>query len=130
MNNIFNFEQKKINNKTTFYISIIIILIILLIIGLLLIKKEKSYQDGLIHDEENNYYLIVKKNYLNELKRQNKLLIENIEYDFKIEEIEKRDDIYIVKIIFPIKLKNIADSYKIILGRENIIEYIIRVVKE
>lgn len=114
--------------------SIKVLFVILIIGGFLTLflffyQKDYYYTNTLsiINDE---IALLVSKDRINEINKENKIIIDDIENNYSIKKINYMDDFLMVYIKLKIKLENIhKKEYKIYLGKEKIIDYIIRIIK-
>ncbi len=129
MNNIFDSSIDKYKKSLIIYNTIFIIGIICILLLLFFMKKKRIYENTLYFLENNQAYLLAKKEDISLLKNNKKIIIDEIEYDYVIEEIEKKDNMYFVILSFPIKLKMDSSKMQIITGEERIIQFIIRIVK-
>ena len=129
LNNIFNVDKIEIMEVNKKNIVIVLLIIILIILGLLIQKK--YYYINKVTKVGNNVVLVVEKEYLKIIKKTNKIIIDNIESDYSINKEEVLDEIVFLYVDIK-KTINIEsnNTYKIYLGKESLLEYIIRVVKE
>lgn len=128
--NLFNDSDRFIFNKTFIYNMIFIIILLEILLLLTLIKKDIYYQNIITFIDSKNACIYVEKDYLNSIKDKKKLIINDIDYEYNIEKIEEKNDIYFVYISFDIELKINEDYYKIFMGKEKLIEYFIRIIKK
>ena len=120
-----NYELISLNKK---YIIVILLMIFIMIL-LILIKKDIYYQNS-FNVIENNVVLLVEKNYVNIVKENKKIIINDIKYDYKINTIEQVNNNFLINIKLDTELININyGSYKIFLGKERLFDYIIKIIK-
>ena len=71
------------------------------------------------------------KDYVNKIKDEKEILIDDIKYEYSIKKLEQLNDNYMISININTKLENINQGiYKIIIGKESIFDYIIRIIKK
>ena len=129
MNSVFDNDKRYIKMLLIKYsIFTFIGLIVFLALGLLITKKY-YYQNVITFENEEKAYILVEKNYLEMVKKQNKLIIDDITYDDNIERIEDKNKMYLVEIKFTIPVKIENNVYKIMLEHESIIKYILRTIR-
>lgn len=129
MNSVFDNDKRYIKMLLIKYsIFTFIGLIVFLALGLLITKKY-YYQNVITFENEEKAYILVEKNYLEMVKKQNKLIIDDITYDYNIERIEDKNKMYLVEIKFTIPVKIENNVYKIMLEHESIIKYILRTIR-
>ena len=129
LNDIFDSEQIEINMITKKYLKIFIIIIILLITFLFYIEKNNYYANSLIIGED-SILLVVDKKMVNEVKNENSLIVNNISSNYSINRIIPDGDICYIDINLETNILNGQEKeYKIFLGKEKMIEYLIRIIK-
>ena len=129
LNNIFNIDEMEINSINKKYLKIFIVMI-LLIIGLLVIKKDCYYENDLLFND-NSIILIVDKDILNKIKTKKTLFVNKIESNYSINKIIDDGNICYIDIKLDINIENISNTkYKVLLGKETIFEYIVRIIKK
>lgn len=119
--------------KAFMYSLVIGFLLVLLIVIMNLLKKDLYYVNNLII-EGNQYATInVLLEDLKFIENNNYLIIDNKKYYYKVVEIEIINDI---NLYYQVRLKldnnlliNSINSYKILIRKENIFNYIVRVIK-
>ena len=129
MDNIFDNNRLSLYREFKRYSILFIFIVILLNLGLFTIKKERIYENSLYFSKLDRAYLFTNKDILKILKERQKILIDDVEYDFIIEKIEKQDNNFLVYISFPIELATSIDKYQINLGKEKLLDFIIRIIK-
>ena len=129
LDNVFNTDKLEINMVNKKYLIVFCFLIILLVI-ILLIKKDYYYENNLILGDE-RIILLVDKDKINEVKNKKKVLINEIESDYSINKIIDEENVCYVDIKLYTNITNISNQkYKILLGKETIFEYIIRIIRK
>lgn len=122
-----------LETKVFIYSLVIGFLLVLLIVIMNLLKKDLYYENNLII-ESNQYAIInVLLEDLKLIESNNYLIIDNKKYYYKIMEIEIINDI---NLYYQVKLRldnnllvNSINSCKILVRKENIFNYIVRVIK-
>ena len=129
LNNVFNHEKIEITEVNNRHMVIVMFLALVIMIMLFTIKKDHYYVNTItkVGDE---YVLVVEKDKLNNILGKNKITINNKEMNFSINKKEVLEEVSFlyVKIENNIEIKQ-NSTYKIHLGKESLIEYIIRIVK-
>lgn len=131
MNNnpIFDDSYNEIKKFSYKYLIIVLLVIVLIIVLLLVVKKQRYYVNQIEFIDNKNAYLIIDNDNLEIIKNNKKLYIDDISYDFDIDKIEEKNMIYFVNIHFPIDLLVSTNKYKVYLGNESFMNYIIRIIK-
>jgi predicted RND superfamily exporter protein len=129
LNNVFNHEKIEITEVNNRHMVIVMFLALVIMIMLFTIKKDHYYVNTItkVGDE---YVLVVEKDKLNNILGKNKITINNKEMNFSINKKEVLEEVSFlyIKIENNIEIKQ-NSTYKIHLGKESLIEYIIRIVK-
>lgn len=128
LNNIFSYDNMEINKVNKRYILIFSLLIILIL--LLMIIKKDNYYENTFTVIDNSIVLLVDKNYVNKIKDNKKIIIDNIDCEYSINSVEPLNDMYMVNIKIDIKINVNNGSYKLYLGKERIFDYIVRIIKK
>lgn len=128
LNNIFSYDNMEINKVNKRYILIFSLLIILIL--LLMIIKKDNYYENTFTVIDNSIVLLVDKNYVNKIKDNKKIIIDNIDCEYSINSVESLNDMYMVNIKIDIKINVNNGSYKLYLGKERIFDYIVRIIKK
>ena len=129
LNNIYNFDDIELVNKNKKYL-VLITLFLIIIISLLIIKKD-NYLENSYTIMDDKIVLITDKDNLNKIQETNKIIIDDIKCDYKIVEIENFDNNILVSIVLNNNIKsNNQGIYKIYLGKERMLDYIIRIIKK
>ena len=129
LNSLFNADEIEINNVNKKYLILLISMVVIIIL-LLLIKKNNYYHSSFTVND-NNIVLLVEKDYVNKVKKTNKIIIDNIENTYSISNITPVDSIYIVSIKLNTKIDNLnPGEYKVYLGKESLFKYIFRIIKK
>ena len=127
LSNIYNLDNIEISNVNRKYIALITIFIVVITISLLLTKNIYLENSFTVMEDK---LLLVTDN-VNVIKDNNKIIINDIKYDYSIDKIEQYDNNYLVTVIINNMINNINQgNYKIYLGKERIIDYIIRIIKK
>lgn len=128
-NNIFNADTIEIIKINKNYLRLILVILLLFAI-LFLIKKDYYYENNLLINND-NIFLLVDKKMINEIKKAKTILVNKIENDYSINKIIDQGDICYVDISLYANIENILDNkYQILLGKETVFEYIIRIIKK
>ena len=128
LNEIFDVDRIKImtiNKKEQLFLIILLIIIIFLLI----IKKDYYYTNIAINVGD-SVSLIADKEMISKIHNYNKVIINNNDYEYSINEIQLLDDIYLVNINLGIRIDTFNNIYKIYLGKETVLEYIFRILKK
>ena len=129
LNNLFNIDDMEIIRVNKKYLIITLIMIIVIVL-LLFIKKDNYYSNSFSIIDE-NIVLLVENDYINKIKELKEITIQDIKYEFRINEIESMDNNYLVNIRLDTIVKNINHgTYKVYLGKERLFDYIIRIIKK
>ena len=127
LSNVFDTNRIDLMEVNKKYMFILIIIISLTIISLLFIEKNYYYTNT-ITNVGDNIVLVVEKEMVSNIKNNKKIIIDDIENDYSINKIEVLQDICFVYI--NINNKNIqSNTYKINIGKESVLDYIIRTLK-
>ena len=129
LNNVFNHEKIEIMEVNSRHMIIVMFLVLIIMVMLFTLKKDIYYVNTItkVGDE---YVLVVEKDMLNNIQNKNKITINNEEMDFSINKKEVLEDVSFLYIEIKKDIEiNHNCTYKIHLGKENLIEYIIRIVK-
>lgn len=127
LNSIFNFDEIEMVSINKKYIFILVVITVFII--LLLIIKKDIYYSGTYTLNGNEILLMVEEKQVNKIKNTNKIIIDNIENSYSINEIVPVNDILVVKIGLELNIQNISNgTYKIYLGKERLFDYIIRII--
>lgn len=130
MKSLFDNDYIKINDLAFKYGITSIIILIFFIISIVYLQKSHFYQNAIKFIEKNRGVLLVEKQYINDVKEKNELLLNDISMKYDIEKIEKQDNMYYVYIKFAFEIERIdVNTYKILLDRESVIKYIVRIIK-
>lgn len=129
LNNLFNADEIEITNINKKYLIIVVITLIFTIT--LLFTKKDNYYHGTFTINNNDIVLLVEKDYVNKIKKTNKIIIDNIETDYSINKIMPVDSIYMISINLNPKIDNLkTGEYKVYLGKESLFEFIVRIIKK
>ena len=129
LNNLFNADEIEITNINKKYLIIVVITLIFTIT--LLFTKKNNYYHGTFTINNNDIVLLVEKDYVNKIKKTNKIIVDNIETDYSINKIMPVDSIYMISINLNPKIDNLkTGEYKVYLGKESLFEFIVRIIKK
>ena len=130
LNNIFDLDQIEINKINKICLRALIIIVWILFVGVVFIKKDYYYENVLIKENDNIIFL-VDKDEMNNIQNKEGVLINKIQSKYSINKIISCEDICYVDINITTNMENITgNKYKILLGKERIIEYLIRIIKK
>ena len=128
LSNIFDIDRIRIMEVNRKYMFALIILVIIILVCLLFIRKDYYYINTITNVGDNTV-LVVEKDMVKNIRDKKKIIIDNIENDYSINRVEQLQDVCFIYI--NLNYKNIHDNtYKIYLGKENVLEYIIRILKK
>ncbi len=129
LNNSLFLDQLIIKRESVKRLLIVIGISIILILFLFFYCKE-YYYTGTLSVVNNEIALMIPKDQLNEIKTKNIIIIDGIQNNYNINKISNMKDFLMVYIYLKTKQENIQNQeFKIYLGKEKIIEYIIRIIK-
>ena len=121
------YEIFNVNKKSVITLLIVIMLITLII----LCTKKDNYYINEFSLVNNEMILLVEKNYVNQIKKNKKIIINDIENNYSINKITPVDDNYMVTIKVSDVINNSkTGKYKILIGKENLFEFILRIIKQ
>ena len=127
LNKIFNYDDIEINNVNRKY-GVILGFFMVIIALLLLIKKDNYYSNTFTYID-NSIVLLVDKDKVNKIETGDKIIVDEINYDYSINSVEPFNNSFLISI--KTKLKNINNGiYKIYLGKESVFDYIVRIIKK
>jgi len=128
LNSIFNIDDLEIKKTNKKHFIIFVFLMIVLIM-LLLVEKNKYYVNSFtIIDKK--IALLVENDRIDDVKENNKIIINNIMCNYSIKKIESVDNSFIVYIKIDVIIDNLSSGkYMINLGKERLFEYVIRIIK-
>jgi len=122
-----------LETKVFIYSLVIGFLLVLLIVIMNFLKKDLYYENNLIIESNQHAMINVLLGDLKIVENNSYLIIDNRKYYYKIKEIEIINDI---NLYYRIKLQldnnllvNSINSCKILVRKENIFNYIVRVIK-
>ncbi len=129
LNQVFNLDKDEINRVNKKYIIVFSIMMALLIVVLFL-KKDYYYENSLLFNED-SIMLLVNKDEINKINDNRYILINGIKSDYSINRIIEEGNICYADINLKTNITNISQTkYKILLGKETIFEYIIRIIRK
>ena len=119
--------------RSIMYLVIIIISMVIVILYLFFSKKNIYYENELMVLDHNYAVTYILKSDLSYLNSHSRLIVDNKEYDYKIKDLELISGIETYyKVQIELKndfLKNSFNNYKVIIRKENLLKYIIRLMK-
>ena len=127
--NLFNSIDREILSKTFKYNACFFIMLLILFFVLLFFKINCIYQNNISFINEKSAIIIVEKEYLDSVKSHNKIILNEISYDYSIDKIEEIEKEYLIGINFNNELKINTSVYKLYLGKESLLKYIIKMIK-
>ena len=127
--NIFNDEDRKIYNIAFKYNFMFFVILLMIVFSLILWKKDYYYQNIINFLDNKKALIFVNKDYIKEVTSKNSLLINNIDFKYNINKIEEKEDGYILSIDFNKEINIKTNLYKILLRKESLLEYIVRIMK-
>ncbi len=128
--NLFDIDKREISNVNKKSV-ILFLMFVLIIIALVLFTKKNNYYTNEFTMVDNNIVLLVEKEYINTIKNNKKIIINDINFSYSINTISPVNDIYMVDIKLNNAIKNInTGKYKIFLGKESLFDYIVRIIKK
>ena len=129
LNDAFNSDNRDIVRVNKKYLYILVFMI--LIISLLLLVKKNNYYVNTFSASDGTIVLLAEKEYVNKVKENKEIIINEIKCDYSIKEIIPADDSFFISINLNTKIKNIGSGiYKVNLGKERLFDYIIRIIKK
>lgn len=127
--NIFNDMDRKIYGVTCKYTVIFLVILLINIFTLVLWKKDYYCENIINYIDNTNAVIVVAKNHFNYVNNSNKLWLNDGEFIYHIDKIEERDDNYILNIHFDNEIIIKTPVYKVLLKKESLLEYIVRIIK-
>ena len=127
--NIFNDEDRKIYNIAFKYNFMFFVILLMIVFSLILWKKDYYYQNIINFLDNKKALIFVNKDYIKDVTSKNSLLINNIDFKYNINKIEEKEDGYILSIDFNKEINIKTNLYKILLRKESLLEYIVRIMK-
>lgn len=125
-------KNENISLKAFWYSTIVGVLLILVIVFSCYQKKNLYYENILLIDNDK---IILKINYqeIDKILANNKIIINGIEYNYRINNIQFNQDDYNYKVNIILNVKLLINNgildYKIPFDEESILNYIVRVMK-
>ncbi len=130
LNSFFDLDKLEITKVNKKSIKLLIVLVIFIALVLFFIKKDNYYVNEFT-TIDGEIVLLVEKEYINTLKSANKIIINDIENSYSINAISQVDDSFMVSIKLNNTIKNInTGKYKIFIRKENLFEFIFRIIKK
>ena len=126
---IFNNIDRRIYNVAFKYNVIFLGILLLIIFSIVLLKKNYYYQNTIIFKDGNQADLVVDRNYLNNINNNDILILNNVDFKYNIDRVEEIETNYIVSIHFNNEIKINTNTYKVLLGEESLLKYIVRMMR-
>ena len=128
LNSIFDLDQIELHRIYKKCIKICIIIIFVLTV-FLIIKKDQYYENSYMKNED-KFLLIVDKNIVNIIRNKDSILVNDLESNYSINNVLDNGDICYLDINLTTNISNKEKGkYRIFLGKETFLEYIIRIMK-
>ena len=128
LGDIFDIDKIKIMEVNRKYM-ITLIMLSFIIISLLLFVKKNYYYINTITNVGDNVLLVAEKEMVNNIKNSKKIIINGTISNYSINRIEQLQEVCFIYV--NLDNKNIdGNTYKIYLGKESILEFIIRILKK
>lgn len=125
LSDIFDTDRIRIMEDKRKYM--VILIVIFLIITILFIHEKDRYYTNTITNVGDQKVLIVEKDMIDSIKSSNKIIIDDLESDYSINRTEVLQDVCFVYI--NLEYNDIHNNtYKIYLGKERVLDYIIRIL--
>lgn len=129
MNDILDSDYYNVNKILIKYCLYLMLSLIIIIAILILVVKKRYYQNLIYYVNDKKISIIVDTNNLNKVKNNKYITIDGVDYKYNIDKIEKKDNFYIVTIDMSLNLKSNSETYKILLEKENLLQYLIRIIR-
>ena len=126
--NIFNDIDRKIFNIAFKYNIIFLIVLLIVVFTLVLWKKDYYYENIINFIDNKSALIVVNKKNINMVNNNKTLLLNNMEIKYYIDKIEERENDYILTIHFDNDIVTKTPIYKILLKKESLLEYVIRII--
>ena len=126
--NIFNDIDRHISNVSFKYNVIFLLILLILVFTLILWKKDYYYQNSITFKDNKNAMIVVDKDKYNNVSKNSILMLDTGEFKYNIDKIDEKDYGYILYIHFDKELNIKTSIYKILLKKESLFEYIIRII--
>ena len=127
--NLFNSVDREIMNNTFKYNVCFFIILLLIFFSLFFIKINNYYENNISFINDKNAVIIIDKNYLERIKNNNKILLNDVCFDFNIDKIEEIEKGYLININFESELNLNTSMYKIYLDSESLFKFIVETIK-
>ena len=129
MNDILDSDYYNVNKILIKYCLYLMLSLIIIIAILILVVKKRYYQNLIYYVNDKKISIIVDTKNLNKVKNNKYITIDGVDYKYNIDKIEKKDNFYIVTIDMSLNLKSNSETYKILLEKENLLQYLIRITR-
>ena len=110
--------------------EMIALLVVFIIILFLFIIKKNYYYTNIVTNVGESVVLVVDKEMVNQVKNNNEIIINDVDYIYSVNRIEVLEDICFIYTNLDIKINVLNNTYKIYLGKERVLEYIFRILKK
>ena len=129
LNNLFDVDNTELVRINKFYLKMMIIILIIILL-LFCIKKDNYYTNN-YSVIDGNLIILVEKEYVDRIKKQNRIVINDIETKYSINSITPEKNIDLLNISLDMTINNMNEGvYKIQLGKERLFDYIVRIIKK
>ena len=126
---VFNNIDRKVFNITFKYNVIFLSILLIVIFTLILWKKDYYIKNIINFIDSKSALIIVDKDNFNIVNKSNKLWLNNGEFTYYIDKVDEKENDYILNIHFDNEIVVRTPIYKILLKKESLLEYIIRIIK-
>lgn len=127
LNDIFDTDRINIMEVNKKYM--IMLVVVCVFISILLIIEKKKYYTNTITNVGEKTVLVVEKNMIDSIKSNKKIIINDLENNYSINRIEVLQDLCFVYVDLEYN-DFYSNTYKIYLGKERVLDYIIRILKK
>ena len=127
LNDIFDTDRINIMEVNKKYM--IMLVVVCVFISILLIIEKKKYYTNTITNVGEKTVLVVEKNMIDSIKSNKKIIINDVEINYSINRIEVLQDLCFVYVDLEYN-DFYSNTYKIYLGKERVLDYIIRILKK
>ena len=128
LNSVFDSDRIKIKRMCVVYFLIIAAIFVAFIILVFTVKKDNYYENYIIK-ENDNIIIIIDKSKINLIQNKGIIIIDGIKNNYSISKVHNDSNGCIIYLNLDNIIENINhQKCQILLGKETIIEYIIRVI--
>ncbi len=129
-NSVFNLDEITIK-KVNYHNLAMTLFLVILIIGILIFFKKNYYYKNMLIKDKDSIFLVVDKEMVDVISDSKKIIVNKISSGYSINKIIDYSDICYVEIMFDNNITNIQNTeYQLLLGKETIFEYFIRIIKK